>query len=118
MIKIAHVKETENLNLSQEVVSVIKEIAVILDTEYGEERDVDGGDGGYILVIESEEEFEDLEDIYINIEDVIPEYVDIINVEGDENYTNSLILLNNDFSVSLVMKESLLPSNLKEYISN
>ncbi|WP_084281037.1 hypothetical protein [Alkaliphilus transvaalensis] len=86
MIKIAHVKETESLRLPQEVVRVIKDIATIFDTEYGEDRNVDGGDGGYILVIESKDEFDKLRDIYIDMEEVIAEYVDLIKVTDGEDY--------------------------------
>lgn len=66
MIKIAHVEETKSLKLPQEVVEVIKDIAMVLDNEYGEDRDVDHGDGGYILVVESKDEFKKLKDIYID----------------------------------------------------
>ena len=113
MIKIAHVEEAKRLqHLPQEVAMVVEGIAEILDTEYSKDRDVNGGNGGYILVIESAEELQQLKDIYIDIEDVITEYTDLIEVQEGENYTNSLILLNNDFSVSLVMPVSLTPARL------
>jgi len=102
MIKIVHVKETEPLKLPQEVVEVIKDIAVVLDNEYGEDRDVDSGDGGYVLVIESKDEFEKSKDIYIDMEDIIVEYAYLIKVTDGQDYTNSLIILNNDFAISLI----------------
>ncbi|MCT4508646.1 MAG: hypothetical protein N4A48_07775 [Tepidibacter sp.] len=114
MIKIAHVKETENLDLPKEVVEVIKSVASILDSEYGEDRYVEGGDGGYILVIEAKEDFEKLKEIYIDVDDIIPEYVDKITVEGGEDYTNSLILCNNDFGISLIIQMRLTPKILLE----
>lgn len=117
MIKIAHVKGTESLRMPQEVVRVIKDIATILDTEYGKDRDVDGGDGGYILVIESKDEFKKLKDIYIDMEDVIVEYVDLIKVTKGEDYTNSLILLNNDFSISLIIPVGITPKRLLDDIN-
>ncbi|SNS26194.1 hypothetical protein SAMN05446037_1006277 [Anaerovirgula multivorans] len=112
MIKIAHVKEAEFLKLPQEAVEVIKEIATVLDTEYGEDRDVDGADGGYILVIESKNELEKLKDIYIDMEDVIAEYVALIKVTDGENFTKSLILLNNDFSIILIIPVVITPKRL------
>lgn len=117
MIKIAHVKETESLRLPQEVVGVIKNSVTILDTEYGRDRDVDGGDGGYILVIESKDQFEKLKNIYIDMEDVIAEYVDLIKVTEGEDYTNSLILLNNDFSISLIIPVGITPKRLLDDIN-
>lgn len=110
-------KETESLKLPQEVVRVIKEIATILDTEYGKDRDVDGGDGGYILVIESKDEFEKLKDIYIDMEDVIAEYVDLIKVTGGKDYTNSLIILSNDFAISLIIPVTIIPKRLLDEIN-
>ncbi|SDK52273.1 hypothetical protein [Natronincola ferrireducens] len=57
MIKIAHVEEAKRLTeLPHKVVEVVRELVEILDSEYGEYGDVDGG----------------------------------------ENYTNTLILLNSD----------------------
>lgn len=47
MIKIVHVEEVKRLqSLPEEVVVVVKEITRALDSEYGEDRDVDC-DGGY-----------------------------------------------------------------------
>lgn len=116
MIKIGHVKETENLQLPQEVVEVIKGIAAILDAEYGENRDVDGGNGGYVIVIETKEDLEKLKEIYIDLDDVIAEYVDKIVVKDEEAYTNSLIICNNDFTISLIIPISMTPKNLLDEI--
>lgn len=117
MIKIEHEKETESLRLPQEVARVIKEIATILDTEYGQDRDVNGGDGGYILVIESKDDFDKLKDIYIDMEDVITEYVDLIKATDGEDYTNSLIILNNDFAISLIIPVAITPKRLLDDIN-
>lgn len=116
MIKIAHVKETDNLYLPQEVIEVIKEIADILDLNYGADRDVDGGDGGYILVIQDKKEFNKLKEIYIDIDDLIPEYVDKIKCSNGEVWINALILMNNDFGVSLIMPMEIAPQTLLEEI--
>lgn len=116
MMKIAYVKETENLQLPQEIIEVVKGIATVLDTEYGENRDVDGGDGGYILVIEEKEDLEKLKEIYIDVDDVIVEYVDKIAVEDEEDYTNCLIICNNDFAISLIIPISITPKNLLDEI--
>lgn len=119
MIKIAHVREVQMAkDYPKEVVKVIQEIATILDNEYGENRDVDGGDGGYILIIKEKEELEKLKDIYIDMDDIIPEYVDKIAVVDGEDYTNSLIIMNNDFAVSLIMPLRITPALLKKEMEN
>lgn len=46
MIKISHVKGVANLTLPQEIIDVVATAVTILDTEFGEHRDVDSGDGG------------------------------------------------------------------------
>ncbi|WP_027399609.1 hypothetical protein [Anaerovorax odorimutans] len=118
MIKIAHIEETENLRLSDEVTKVIKEEATILDNEYGIDRDVDGKDGGYILVIESEDDFKRLKDIDINIDTVIVEDIIKIKTENEEDWLNCLILFNNDFGISLIMPFKIAPNNLINEIVN
>jgi hypothetical protein len=62
-----------------------------LDREYGPERQVGEGDGGYILILESANK------IYIDIDEVVPEFTDVIKVEGAEDYNSTVILRNNDF---------------------
>lgn len=118
MIKIAHYVEVEKIekNMPKEVVDVLENITTILDYEYGESRDVDGGDGGYILIIENKEEFSKLNKLYIDINNLIPEYVDKINCSNGETWINALILMNNDFSISLIMNEKIASKILLEEI--
>lgn len=116
MIKIAHAKEVGNFKLPQEVVYVTKEIAAILDEEYGINREVDSDFGGYIVVIEANEDFEKLKEIYIEIDEVIPEYVDRVTVVDGEDWINSLIILSSDYTVSILSKISITPQNLINYM--
>ncbi len=103
MKKIAHVREVPTDDLPVEVIGKIKEIATILDTEYGHDRDVDSSNGGYILVIEDDMELPLLTDIHIDIDTIIPEFTDRIPVSGGNDYTNTLLILGNDFTVTLIM---------------
>ena len=118
MIKIANVKETENLNLLKEVVEVIKEVVTILDEKYDEKRDVNGDNGGYVLVIQDAEELSSLKEIYLDIDDLIPEYVDKIKCSNDEIWVSALILMHNDFGILLTMPISIAPQNLIKEITN
>jgi hypothetical protein len=64
MIKIAHVEEVKQLqHIPQEVIAIFEEIVSILDREYGSERLVDEGNGGYVLIIESVNELDEPKDI-------------------------------------------------------
>lgn len=118
MIKVIYEREVKNLeNLPREVVEIIKSILGILDREYGEHRS-SNDDGGYVVVIEDESDFKKLKEIYIDVDDLIPEYVDKIRCSNGEIWANTLVLMNNDFGISVIMKEKLLTENLKEYLSD
>lgn len=104
MIKIAHVREIKSIRrIPSQVIKVIEEAVTILDAEYGENRDVDNGYGGYALVIESEAEFAQLQDHRINLKTVIFEYVDQIPCDDGQVYVSALVLLGSDFGIVLVM---------------
>ncbi|AFS79814.1 hypothetical protein Curi_c28220 [Gottschalkia acidurici 9a] len=118
MFKIGHVRDIKYIqkNLPEEVIKVIKDVATILDTEYGECRDIDYDIGGYILIIESKDEFKKLKDIHIDINDTIYEYVDRIKVENNNDWINALILCNNDFGVSIIMPIPIVPEKIIDSI--
>ncbi len=118
MIKIAHVHQLASINdLPAEVMTVIRAAVTILDNEYGEDRDVDSGYGGYVLVIEAQEELAALQDIHVDVTNVIPEYVDVIRCQNGQVFASSLILLGSDFGVVLVMPlPVLMQTNLRKYV--
>ena len=114
MRKITHVRELTGLSdLPLEVVSVIRDAVTILDAEYGENRDVDSDYGGYVLVIENEEDLACLQEFRIDVETAIPEYVDVVTCDYGQVFASCLILKGNDFGVLLVMPFLLLTENLK-----
>lgn len=115
MIKIAHVKEVEILRgLPSEVIDVIRDAVTILDAEYGESRDVDNGYGGYVLVIMEEEELEQLKNIFLEIDTVVPEYIEVVKCNYGADFISSLILLGSDFGVVLIMTEEILPEHWRK----
>lgn len=117
MIEIGYLKEKDKIkSMPQEVQDTILRILEVLDTEYGADRNYED-DGGYVLVIEKAQHFQELkEKTYIDCEDVIPEYVDKIECSCGQIFTNSLILCNNDYAISLIIPMELTPQNLKDYI--
>lgn len=112
----------EHLNsltsLPKEVIDTVREIIIILDENYGDERDAETELGGYINIVENDEDFKAIKwQEYIDLEnDAIPEFVDLIKCQDGQVYTNSLILCNNDFGISYIMLLEITPDNLKEYI--
>ncbi len=78
-----------------EVQEVIKAVLEVLDSEYGSNGDKYVDDGGYVIVVESIEE--------------------VSCVDG-KVYINSLVLCNNDYSISLIMPFEIMPKNLLKQI--
>jgi len=103
MIKISHVKEVVNLKLPQEVIDVVAAAVTILDTEYGEQRDVDTGDGGYVLIVESKDDLEKLIDCHICAKASVPEYVDSIKCDDGQTFTSTMVMLSDDYAIIIVM---------------
>lgn len=72
-----------------------------------------------MLVVEEEKDFEEIKNkTYIDCTDVIAEYVDKIVCSSGEAYTNSLIICNNDYAISLIIPMKLTPQNLKDYMTD
>jgi hypothetical protein len=116
MIKIAHKREVKNIDrLPAEIIEKVTEIATILDKNYGKNRSVDYGLGGYILIAETTEDMESITN-QIDLKHNLPEYVDLITCVNGENYTSSLILLSCDYSISLIIPLSLMPKELLMYM--
>jgi len=119
MIEISFSREFEKLKTQpKEVQETIQAILQILDTEYGEDRDKYKDNGGYVLVVEKNKDFEEIKvKTYIDCNGgFIPEYVDQIECNNGKIYTNTLILCNSDYSISLIISMELTPENLKKYI--
>ena len=118
MIEIAYSREKGILrNKPQEVQETIRGILQILDAEYGTNRNKYEDDGGYVIVVEKKEDFKEIKDkTYIDCNEVIAEYVDKIVCSNGEVYTNSLIICNNDYAISLIISIELTPKNLKDYM--
>ena len=118
MIEIAYLKERDKIKtIPKEVQEIIEGILQILDAEYSSSRNKYEDDGGFVIVIEKDVDFEELKrNTYINCKEVIAEYVDKIVCSNGEIYTNSLILCNNDYAISLIIPLDLTPQNLKDYM--
>lgn len=118
MIELVSLKEINKVNMFPiEVQKNIKYILTILDEEYGETRDQYKDDGGYVIVVESVEDFKVIEkNIHINLDNVIVEYVDKIECSDRKIYTSSLILCNSDHSISLIIPLEITPKNILNQI--
>ncbi|CAI3224913.1 conserved hypothetical protein [Clostridium neonatale] len=114
MIELTHLKEINKADkLPKEVQENIEGILSILDEEYGDNRDQYKDNGGYVIIVEDESDFQIIkEKAHIDVDDVIVEYVDKIECSNEKVYTSSLVLCNNDYSVSLVIPFEITPKNI------
>ena len=99
MIKLYKKEQLEEVKqkYSKEMIQEAEEIIILLDKNYGMNREVDKDLGGYILIAESEE---DVADIKANIiKGLIEEYTDLIKSDDGIDYYSSLFLLYDDYSV-------------------
>lgn len=118
MLKIAHAHQLTSINgLPAEVMPVICEAVTILDNEYGNDRNVDGDDGGFVLIVEAKEELAALQEMHIDVTNDIPEYMDVIYCQNGQVFASSLILQGSDFGVVLVMSlDFLIGTKLEKYM--
>ncbi|MBU3144620.1 hypothetical protein [Clostridium sp. CF012] len=116
MIKLAHKTEVETLKgLPAEVKEKALEIVTILDDNYGDIR-VKRDLGGYVLIAETPEDVKTINEL-IDFEYTFPEYVELISCKNSGgSYTNSLMLLSSDYSISLLIPNILTPENLLIYL--
>jgi hypothetical protein len=113
MKKIVHRQDIQILeDLPPEVLAKIEEIVGILDDEYSVDRDWGKSLGGYILVAETENDVKSMGELFDF--EYLPEYVEVIKCKKGQDYTNSLMLLSSDYSLSLFIPKMLTPKILLE----
>ena len=87
----------------------IKYLLLVLDTEYGIDRDIDSNDGGYVVFVTENTPEKDVIDVF-DYKNHSVEYVEI-----GETYSTAVYLLNNEYTVMLIMPTNELPDELKEF---
>ena len=74
----------------------------VLDENYGQDRNIYEDDGGFAIIIEDEQQFQEAS-AHVVLEADIYEYIEEIN----ENYICMLKLCNNEFSVMIYIRKFL-----------
>ncbi|MDY4606017.1 hypothetical protein [Clostridium tertium] len=106
MKKITNKKQVLKLDkYCEKVINSILDIIIMLDENYGEDRDIDKELGGYVLILETKEDVEKTKSVILN--GIIPEYIDIIECSEGVNWTSSLFLLSSDYAIVVVSTEEL-----------
>ncbi len=113
MQKIGTKADCDNLKgLPRPVHQRIEETVAILNYHYGENRHIDKDLGGYVLIVEKEEDFLEFKKIFSEeISRITVEYADIIFWKGKPTHTASLFLISSDFSIFLIIPYSLTPAS-------
>lgn len=112
MKKVSELNDLIGIKLDTNVINIIVEQLNILDESYGKERNIDSDLGGYVLILETKDDvIEAKENI---LKDIVPEYIDNIECEGDNQYCLSLFLLSSDYAVVVVTTKELMDILVEE----
>ena len=88
-----------------EVIEGIKATIDVLNENYGANRDIESDLGGYVVIAENIVDIEILKQD--KLQDLIPEYTDIIECSEGVNWTSLLFLLSIDYAIVVVTTEEL-----------
>ncbi|MCE5219944.1 MAG: hypothetical protein LLF98_01435 [Clostridium sp.] len=102
--KVEHLQEVKS-ELSKEVIENMEAVLITMQEEYGAGRDVDADLGGYILLLESETNAEELK--VDKLKGLLPEYTDEIKSDDGIKYYSSLFLLSSDYAVMVYSNKEL-----------
>lgn len=102
MLKLYNEKDIDGISIDAQIKSIARKTLKILDEAYGAHRKPLADLGGFVVILESKEEIEQLKDYHVDLEVDVPEYVD--HVIGDEkDWIVALYLLSSDFSITVIM---------------
>jgi hypothetical protein len=104
-------------NVPREVLEEALRIVTILDEVYGAGRDVDNGDGGFVLIAENVRDLALISQRYMKLDSGTHEAVDLVKC-GRTPYINVLYLSNNEFGINVFMPMSIAPMVLLEELES
>ena len=111
--KLGNVKEVDCLSgITDTARGVLIQQTNVLTTLYGENRDVDNDDGGFVLWVEHGTESKDIKAMF-DFSVHIPEYVNV-----DDNIVSAIYLLNNEYVVVIVVSLDDVPYEIRKEIDN
>lgn len=115
MFKISHFHEMQQVSgIPEEVTALAESIVTILDREYGEKRDPQNSDGGYIIILEPQDDISILNNLGFNVGNLYPEHTDIMKTSSGIDYIHIFILFTNEYSVQIFMPKEKATANLLE----
>ncbi|MGL4656068.1 MAG: hypothetical protein ACRCWM_09330 [Sarcina sp.] len=116
MKELVTTRDLTNMSLPTEVEIELKEVLLILDEEYGEDRDKVKDLGGYVTIFESKKEVEEYKIFNIDFRNTEKfEYVDEIICGNGEVYIKILIVLGSDYNLVMIIKNELATEEILEF---
>ena len=122
MLKVGTIQEAESLAFKDKVLKEVYEealrIVTMLDENFGDDRDVDQDDGGFVLVIENEGDLASFcKDYDVALDSPLREYMELIKTDK-EPYLNVFFLYNEyEFGITLLIPLPIVPrSFLEEFL--
>lgn len=109
--KLEHITDLDAGMINNDTVrDLIEGYLTTYDSLYGEDRNVDEDDGGYVLYCDPGTSAVELKS-FIDYEDLLCEYTQ--EIEGTD-YLQAMFILNNEYVVFVVMTKADMPKSLKE----
>ena len=87
----------------------IKYLLMVLDSEYGTDRDIESSDGGYVVLVTEGTSKDEIKEAFDYAKHTV-EYIEI-----GETYSTAVYLLNNEYTIMLIMTTEELPDELKNF---
>ena len=118
MFKAGTVKELSQYEgkIDRDVYLVALRIVSKLNEVYGADRDVDNGDGGFVLIVENIQDISNINQRYVELDSNRHEAVDVVKCEK-RPYINALFLCNNEFGINVIMPMDIAPAALLNNLS-
>ena len=118
MYKAGTVKEILALKekMPEEVYFEALSIVTMLDIVYGENRDVDKDDGGFVFVAENKDDLNYFGINYMKLEKNLYEAVKLVKSQK-EPYLNVFFLCNNEYGINLFIPMPIVPEIIFENLT-
>lgn len=103
MIKIGTSKAFSTIQgLPTTVIESIKESVDILESFYGVDRDIEVDLGGYVAIIQSPSDIEELKENLLDIYEEIPELVERVTTCNNEVWLKLTFIMSSDYGIVVV----------------
>ena len=109
--KLGNICDAESItNVSYNLKEALLDYTSVLTNFYGEDRDIDNDDGGYVLYCEKGTRAEDIKAFF----DYSQSILECANYIADTDFLSATYILNNEFAVILVIHNDDIPDEIEQ----